>query len=311
MMWWYILPAIFLGWGLGANDSANVFGPPVANGMIPYRKATIVASIFVVLGAVIGGAAGLKTIGSLSNSNLMESTLSVLGGAISVAIMTYFGLPVSTSQAIVGGIVGIGLLTGKVNWMVLVKIVICWIATPIGALIIGFILYKILAPLFSKIKSITLQNRILIITAWIAGAYGAYSLGANNVANVTGAFVGVLLSVNSAALIGGLAIAFGILTYSKKVMLTVGKRIIELDYFSSLISILAEALTVWIFAIIGVPVSTSQAVVGGVLGAGLARGTNLANKRMLIRIFLGWVQTPVISGVVSIVLYLIFKIKGV
>ncbi len=220
--------------------------------------------------------------------------------------MTFLGLPVSTSQAVVGGILGIGLLKGSVNWGILWKIVICWVTTPIGALAIGYVMYKSIAPLFSKIKSITLQDRILVLATWIVGAYGAYSLGANNVANVTGAFVGNLLTVEQAALIGGLAIASGVLTYSKKVMLTVGKKLIELDHFSSLISIFAEALTVWIYALIGVPVSTSQAIVGGVLGAGLARGTSLANMVTLYRILFGWVGTPTIAGLISAGLYLIF-----
>ncbi len=303
-MFWLLIPSLMLGWGLGANDAANVFGPPVASRMIPYKWAVIVSAIFVIIGAITGGAAGLHTIGNLSeNSTSLDSSLAVLGGAISVAIMTFFGLPVSTSQAVVGGILGVGFIKGGVNFAVLVKIVICWVTTPIGALGIGYLLYKLFAPIFSKIGSIRIQDKILVYSAWIVGAYGSYSLGANNVANVTGAFVGNLLNVESAALIGGFAIALGILTYSKRVMLTVGKKIIELDHFSSLISILAESITVWIYAIIGVPVSTSQAVVGGVLGAGLARGTSLANWKMLYRIFFGWLGTPVIAGLVSYGVY--------
>jgi PiT family inorganic phosphate transporter len=301
----YLIPSLMLGWSLGANDSANVFGPPVASRLVSYWKAVTVTAIFVVIGAVTGGAAGLETIGSLSQSTTAESAISVLGGAISVILMTIFGLPVSTSQAVVGGILGIGLIKGSVNWGVLWKIVICWVTTPIGALAIGFVMYKLIAPLFSKIKSITLQDRILVIATWIVGAYGAYSLGANNVANVTGAFVGTLLTVQQAALIGGLAIAAGSITYSKKVMMTVGKKLIELDHFSSLISIFAEAVTVWIYALIGVPVSTSQAIVGGVLGAGIARGTNLANFVTLYRILFGWVGTPTIAGLISAGLYVL------
>ncbi len=301
----YIIPSLMLGWSLGANDAANIFGPPVASRLVPYWRAVIVSAIFTVVGAVTGGAAGLHTIGNLSHSSVLESSFSVLGGAISVIIMTILALPVSTSQAVVGGILGIGLLKGSVNWAVLWKIVICWVTTPIGALFFGYVVYKITAPFFSKIKSIALQDKVLVVMTWMIGAYGAYSLGANNVANVTGAFVGNLLTVQQAALIGGLAIASGTLTYSKKVMMTVGKKIIELDHFSSLISIFAEALTVWIYALIGVPVSTSQAIVGGVLGAGFARGTNLADRKMLFRILFGWVGTPVIAGIISAVLYIL------
>ncbi len=301
----YIIPSLILGWSLGANNTSSVFGPAVMNRLISYWKAVIVTAVFVVLGSVLGGAAGLQTIGNLSHSSVLESSLAVLGGAISVIFMTVLALPVSISQAVVGGIIGIGFLKGNVNWAVLWKIGICWVTTPLGALGIGFLTYRLGAQMFSKIKSIALQDKVLVVMTWMIGAYGAYSLGANNVANVTGAFVGNLLTVQQAALIGGLAIASGTLTYSKKVMMTVGKKIIELDHFSSLISIFAEALTVWIYALIGVPVSTSQAIVGGVLGAGFARGTNLADRKMLFRILFGWVGTPVIAGIISAVLYIL------
>ena len=302
----YVLPSIFLGWALGANDAANVFGPSVASGLVPYRKATIVSAIFVVIGAVVGGAAGLETIGSLSAGDVVEGALSVLSAAISVTIMTYLGLPVSTSQAVVGGIVGIGLILGGINWKILLKVVIAWLATPFGAMLLGYILYKIATPIFRRIKSVQVQDLFLKIAAWIIGAYGSFSLGANNVANVTGALVGKYLSVQMAALIGGLSIAFGILTYSRKVMMTVGKRIVELDHFSSLISILAESLTVWVYALIGVPVSTSQAIVGGVLGAGYAKGTRLGSKKILLRIIFGWVGTPTVAGIISMGIYWIY-----
>ncbi|HIP92577.1 MAG TPA: inorganic phosphate transporter [Thermotoga sp.] len=302
----FIFPAIFLGWALGANDAANVFGPSVASGLVPYRKAIIVSAIFVVIGAIVGGAEGLKTIGSLSTGGAAEGALSILSAAISVTIMTYLGLPVSTSQAVVGGIVGIGLILGGINWKILLKVVIAWLATPFGAMLLGYILYKIATPIFRRIKSVQIQDLSLKIVAWIVGAYGSFSLGANNVANVTGALVGSYLSIPMAALIGGLSIAFGILTYSKKVMMTVGKKIVELDHFSSLISIFAESLTVWVYALIGVPVSTSQAIVGGVLGAGYAKGTSLGSKKILLRIIFGWVGTPTVAGIISMSVYWLY-----
>ena len=302
----YIIPSLILGWSLGANNTSSVFGPAVMNRLISYWKAVIVTAVFVVLGSVLGGAAGLQTIGNLSHSSVLESSLAVLGGAISVIFMTVLALPVSISQAVVGGIIGIGFLKGNVNWAVLWKIGICWVTTPLGALGIGFLTYRLGAQMFSKIKSIALQDKVLVVMTWMIGAYGAYSLGANNVANVTGAFVGNLLTVQQAALIGGLAIASGTLTYSKKVMMTVGKKLVELDPFSSLVSMFAEALTVWIYSLVGVPVSASQAIVGGVLGAGIARGTNLVSKKMLFKIFFGWIGTPTISGIVSILLYKAF-----
>ncbi|HDM71012.1 MAG TPA: inorganic phosphate transporter, partial [Thermotogales bacterium] len=129
-MWLVFIPAIFFGWALGANDAANIFGPLVGTGVVRYRTAVIVTAIFVITGAMLEGARGLETISNLSVQDIKSAGISALSAAISVALMTYFGLPVSSSQAIVGSIVGIGLLKGQVNWGILVKVLICWVTTP-------------------------------------------------------------------------------------------------------------------------------------------------------------------------------------
>jgi PiT family inorganic phosphate transporter len=139
-----------------------------------------------------------------------------------------------------------------------------------------------------------------------AGCYGAYSLGANNVANVTGVYVGSgLLTPFQAALAGGLSIAFGVLTYSKKVMNTVGKKIVHLDGFSAFVSEFSAAITVHLFTQVGVPVSSSQAIVGAVTGVGLVKGARTVKKRTLIEIAFGWVSTPLFCAVIA---YLMMRI---
>ncbi len=78
-------------------------------------------------------------------------------------------------------------------------------------------------------------------------------------------------------------------------MMTVGKGLVKLDAFSAFIVVLSESITVHIYAIIGVPVSTSQAVVGAVLGIGIVRGVRTVNKRVLGGILVAWATTPLIS----------------
>jgi len=130
--------------------------------------------------------------------------------------------------------------------------------------------------------------------------YSAYSLGANNVANVTGVYVGAgVVSPFLAALIGALAIGAGILTFSRRVVRTVGNRIVSLDHLTALIVVLAEAITLNVYALIGVPVSASQAVVGAVLGIGLVKGVKTIDGRVLVRVLFGWIGTPAIAGAIS------------
>lgn len=331
MVWFYLLSGIFLGWSLGANDAANVFGTAVATKMVKFRTAAIIASIFVIIGAVISGAGAAHTLGKLGAVNALSGSFTVaLSAAITVAWMTKMGLPVSTTQAIVGAIVGWDLFAGAlIDTDALTKIVSTWVLNPIITGIFSYLLYKGVNFLLKHAKihllELDMYTRILLI---LIGAFGAYSLGANNIANVMGVFVTAnpfkdlnlfyvlhLSGTQILFLIGGLAIAFGIFTYSYKVMKTVGKSIFKLSPLNALIVVLAESLVLFMFAsesltrlLISlhlpplplVPISSSQAVVGGVIGIGIAKGGGRAiNLGVLNKIVAGWALTPITSGIIS------------
>jgi PiT family inorganic phosphate transporter len=300
-----LLSGVFLGWSLGANDASNAFGSAVASKMVKFWTAAILASLFVLLGALLEGQAGIETLAGLTDMSLKKAVIASVSAAVTVTLMTAIGLPVSTSQAVVGAILGIGFLNRQVNMGGLGKVVICWFGTPIGGMVIAAVIYKLLAAVYNRSPIDLFNSDILLrISLIAAGSYAAYALGANNVANVTAVFVGAgQLKVFSAALLGAMSIALGILTFSRKVMETVGKKLVKLDPFSALIVVLAEAITVHFFTIVGVPVSTSQAVVGAVLGVGVVKGINTVRRRTLINILIGWFFTPAIAGFVAVVIY--------
>ena len=299
-----LLGGIFLGWSLGANDASNVFGPSVSSGMIRFWTAAILASIFVLIGALLQGQPGIETLKGLTQLTLEQAVVCSVAAAVTVTIMTGLRLPVSTSQAVVGAIIGIGLLNRQLNVAGLEKVVVCWFGTPVGGMIISIVLYQLLAEGYNRLRVNLFQSDILIRLCLIpAGLYGAYALGANNVANATAVFVGAgKLSAFSAALVGGLSIALGILTFSKPVMQTVGKRLVNLDAFSALVVVVAEAITVHIYTFIGVPVSASQAVIGAVVGVGIVKGIKTVSRRTLAHILTGWFLTPVVSSLIAIIL---------
>ncbi len=296
-----LLGGVFLGWSLGANDASNVFGSAVASRMLKFWTAAVLASVFVLLGALLQGQAGIETLKGLTQFTLEQAVVSSVAAATTVTIMTILGFPVSTSQAVVGAILGIGILNQQLNLAGLGKVVACWFGTPVGAVVIAVIIYRVLAAFYNNLKINLFQSDTLIrLSLIVAGSYGSYALGANNVANVTAVFVGAgHLSVFSAALIGGLSIGLGILTFSKRVMETVGKKLVRLDPFSALVVLLAEAITVHIFTFIGVPVSTSQAVIGAVLGVGIIKGISTVSGRTLVNILIAWLLTPAVAGFIA------------
>ena len=310
---WSLLGGIFLGWSLGANDAANAFGSAVSSKMIKFWTAALLAALFVLLGALFEGRAGIETLQGLTNMTLKQAVVSSVAAAITVTIMTFLKLPVSTSQAVVGTILGMGFYNREIDLMGLGKVVACWFGTPIGGLCIAAVLYKIMAAFYNRARIDLFGSDMLLKSALvIVGSYAAYALGANNVANVTAVFVGAgTLTIFSAALIGGLSIGFGILTGSRRVMETVGRKLVRLDPFSALVVVLAEAITVHLFTMVGVPVSTSQALIGAVIGVGLIKGIKTVSKRTLRNILLGWFLTPMVACFIGMALYFAVNLQFV
>ena len=325
----FLSSGLFLGWALGANDAANVFGTAVGTRMVRWGTAAAICSIFVVLGAVISGGGASDTLGKLGAITALPGAfMTALAAAISVYIMTKSGLAVSTSQAIVGGIVGWNLFSGQpTDTKILMTIVTTWVLCPILAAIIAIILYKALRIYlrYSKLHLVR-TDAYLRLGLLLAGAFGAYALGANNIANVVGVFLPAIefstlelggISFSPAQqlfLIGGLAIAFGVMTYSKGVMMTVGGGLGRISPVAAFVAVVSHSIVLFAFASRGleawllsmglptiplVPVSSSQAVVGAIVGIAILQGAAGIRWRLLGTIVMGWVATPIMAGFIS------------
>jgi len=304
--------ALFLGWALGANDSANCFGTAVATGMVRWFRAAVLTALFVILGAWIGGAAGLNTYGKgiTSVGSGTEALIVTLSAALAATLLTFLKLPISTSQAVAGGLVALGLIQHDVQTARVGKMLLCWALTPVGAALIAYTLSAVASHTVRRMAmSFVFYDQAVRSGLVVAGCYAAYALGANNVANVTGPCFGANeMSLTQAKLVGGCAIALGALTFSRPVMSTIGKGVAEIDSLGALIAVLASAVTVHVYSLdfLAIPVSSSQAIVGGVLGVGLHSGIKTVNRWGLYRIATGWFFTPVISGVLAAVGYQAF-----
>jgi PiT family inorganic phosphate transporter len=334
----FLLGGLFLGWSLGANDAANVFGTAVGTRMMRFRTAAIICSIFVILGAIISGSGTTETLGKLGAINALPGAFAAcVAAGLSVYLMTRFGLPVSTTQAIVGAIVGWNIYTGSsTNTKILITILSTWILCPIIAGLIAMFFY-VLAKKFihsSKLHILRLDayTRAALI---LAGAFGAYSLGANNIANVMGVFVPIspftdinvmnifiFSSKEQLFLLGGIAIAIGVFTYSRRVMFTVGNDLSKMSPVAAFIVVISHSIVLFLFASQGisnflqsinlpsiplVPVSSSQAVVGAVIGIGLLKGGKEVRWSVAGKISLGWVTLPVIAALMSFMILFILQ----
>lgn len=267
MLYLYILGGLFLGWSLGANDAANVFGNAVGSRMISFKKAAILCSLFVIIGAVIQGAGASETITKLGNIDVLYGSFAVtLSAAVSVYVMSYFGLPVSSSQVVVGGIIGWNIFVGQTTDTVsLTKIAYAWLYSPLLGGIFAVLLYLLIRFILNTCNFHLLKRDVVLRYALIiAGIIGSYSLGANNIANVMGVFINsiplnsfclfkiiVITGPQQLFFIGGLAIALGVLTYSKKTMKTIGNGVFKLNTEASLAVVLSHSLVLFLFSSLG------------------------------------------------------------
>jgi PiT family inorganic phosphate transporter len=325
----FLSSGLFLGFSLGANDSANVFGTAVASRMIRFGTAAALASVFILLGAVVSGAGAAHGLGELGAVNALSGAFTVaLSAAVTVYLMTRSGLPVSTTQAIVGAIVGWNLFSGSVTDLaVLSKIAGTWVAAPVLGAITAMFLY-------ASVRAFIRAGRIHLLaldsyTRWgliAAGILGSYSLGANNIGNVMGVFLSsspfVGFEVGAVAVsgaqqlffVGAIAIAVGVITFSKPVMMTVGRGILPLTPTGAFVSVVSHAVVLLLFSSITlqhflvsnslppiplIPVSSSQAIVGAVIGIAFLdgrRGLRQIRWNQVGGILASWVATPIISG---------------
>ena len=335
----YLSSGLFLGWSLGANDAANIFGTAVGTKMIRFKTAAITASIFVILGAVIQGAGASNTLGQLGSISTLAAAFTVaLSAALTVYWMTRLKLPVSTSQSIVGAIIGWNFYTNNpTDLHTLTKIVTTWISGPILGGISAVLLFMLVKRISKKTKlHLLYRDSFIRYGLLFVGAFGAYSLGANNIANVMGVFTGAVDlpvidlgfiqfdSTQQLFFIGGIAIAIGIFTYSRHVMATVGNALMPLTSEAAIVVVLSQALVLFIFSSQGlsdafqsiglpaiplVPVSSSQIIIGSIIGIGLYKGGKEIKYNILGSISLGWVATPLIAGILAF--FMLFFVNNV
>ncbi|MBW2058973.1 MAG: anion permease [Deltaproteobacteria bacterium] len=300
---------IYVGWNIGANDTANCIGTVVGAELIPYRRAVALVAVFAFLGAALQGHHVMKTIGKgIVTEELPFAAVFVAlvcGGGF-VTLATFFKIPVSTSQSMVGGVVGIGLAVGaNVDFSKFVTILESWVVCPALTLALSCGITRLLGSLLGRLKgSVIFVQNLLGWLAILSGCYVAYSMGANNAGNAVGPIANLgIVHPRTLVAIGGGALALGSITYGRKVSDTVGKGITSLDLSGAFAAQMSSAFGIHLFSIMGIPISTSSAVVGAVAGTGLAKGARSISKKTVLTILAGWVLTPSFAGLSSFLLY--------
>ena len=271
------------------------------------------------------------TLGELRLKSALKAAIIFACAAITVFVMSYMKFPVSANQSITGAVIGWGLCYAnyddpavmKGNIAEILEFMSTWLINPLGAALISFVLVFIVKKFLEKRLTSMKRYDVIIKVGYIAaGAFSAFSIGQNSSASVTAFYYdatgeganliygneGWLTGARIAAIVGGLAIAIGVLTFSKRVMMTVGGSIAEISQVDGFVVIIASALTVVLMGnLMGIPVSTSQSVVGAVIGAGLVGGAKKVHFGVLKNVAIAWISSPTVAGLLAFLVGLATK----
>ncbi len=304
--------ALFMGLNIGGNNAAASMGAAYGAKVRTKYQAVLLIGLFSVFGAVIDGGAVIKSLGTgilPEGTILLEGAImAVAASGITVFLANLLRVPISTSQAAVGSVVGIGFFYGasKINVPFVGYIISWWIITPIFAWLIAYIMGKylythILIWLADHHDSDASIRKSLNILLTISGCYVAYSAGANNAANAVGPFVGSgIIESTPGAVFGGLAISLGALLMGGRVLDTVGKEITELCVIRATFVEFTSAFIVHIASIKGIPVSLGEIVAAGIIGIGCANsGMHIVKGEVVRKILIAWVFSPLFAGAVA------------
>jgi PiT family inorganic phosphate transporter len=328
-----LVAGFYMAWNIGANDLANSMGDVVGSRSLTLAQVIPLAGVLNLLGAIFFGSRvtltvgkGIVPIAQIDPHLVTVGALAILLGAgLWITLATYFNVPVSTTHAIVGAVLGFGLVSaaqgfigpGEIRWPVLLKVVLSWVLSPVSGAIMAFFIYRSIRRfLIDRVSDLARLEKVFRYFVIVSSGYQAFSHGSNDVAN---AIAPVAMAIGSGGgmelprwilAFGGLGITIGIATWGYRVVWTIGQRITELTPTRAFSADVAAATTVFICSRLGLPVSTTHTLVGATIGIGLARGMEALNLRMVRDIVISWLLTVPIAAAIAAFLYLIFLTLG-
>jgi len=316
-----IIIALIFDFVNGFNDSANSVATVIGTRVLKPLHAVALSAAANFVGPFVFGVAVATTIakGIVSPDEItVYMIFGGLAGAIAwSSLCTYFGLPISNRHSLIGGIMGAGIIGLGFEQLVyggLTKVFAGIIIAPIGGIIFGMALVGIIIAIFAKRKP-AVVNRTFGRLSIISSAWLALTHGANDGQKTMGIIVLILFSAGiiseihmplwviiAAASAMGLGTFFG----GYKVIKTLGLKITRLKPYQGFAAQTGGGVMLAIFALLGIPASTTHAITGSVMGAGAARRIRAVRWRVSRQIIFSWVITiPGAAGLAIAFTYII------
>ncbi|RXJ02026.1 anion permease [Anaerobacillus alkaliphilus] len=307
--------AFFFAMNIGASGTAAAMGPAYGSGAIKKKKhAMFIVAVFAFLGALAGGEVVRTIGGGIIPAEIInvEVTVIILAAAcLTLFIANLLGIPLSTSEVVVGSLVGAGIAFQAVYFERLLMIISFWVIVPIVAFVLAVLagkLIRLLEKKYPALKDNGKWHKWLVILLILSGGLEAYAAGMNNVANAVGPLVGAgLIEISTAVIVGGLFVSLGAVLLGGKVLETNGKKITRISLLQgSAVSITGGTLVI-IASIFGLPVPLTQVTTSAIVGIGTVNtGFKVLQKDIIKKIAMVWIVSPVFSLVLCYGLITLF-----
>jgi len=301
-----IIVALIFDFVNGFNDSANSVATVIGTRVLKPLHAVALSAAANFVGPFIFGVAVATTIAKGIVSPDEITVYMIIGGLTGAiawsSLCTYFGLPISNSHSLIGGIMGAGIAGLGFEQLVyggLVKVFAGIIIAPIGGIVFGMALVGIVIAIFAKYRP-AIVNRTFGRLSIISSAWLALTHGANDGQKTMGIIVLILFSADLISeihmplwVIFAAASAMGLGTFfgGYKVIKTLGFKITRLKPYQGFAAQTGGGLMLAIFAILGIPASTTHAITGSVMGAGAARRKRAVRWKVSRQIIFSWIIT--------------------
>jgi len=316
-----IIVALIFDFVNGFNDSANSVATVIGTRVLKPLHAVALSAAANFIGPFVFGVAVATTIakGIVSPDEItVYMIIGGLAGAIAwSSLCTYFGLPISNSHSLIGGIMGAGIIGLGFETLVyggLTKVFAGIIIAPIGGIVFGMALAGIIIAVFARRKP-AVVNRTFGRLSIISSAWLALTHGANDGQKTMGIIVLILFSAGIISeihmplwVIVAAASAMGLGTFfgGYKVIKTLGLKITRLKPYQGFAAQTGGGMMLAIFAVLGIPASTTHAITGSVMGAGAARRKRAVRWKVSRQIIFSWVITiPGAAGLAIAFTYII------
>ncbi len=302
----------------GFHDSANSVSTVISTRVLSPVAAVSMAAFFNFVAFAVFGVAVATTIGQgVVNPEIItpDLVLAALIGAISWDLITwYLGLPSSSSQALIGGLVGAAVVkagVGSLVWAGLGKTLSFMVISPVVGFLLAFGLMTLLIRSFFTIP-LHVVNRYFRRLQLVSAALVSLSHGTNDAQKTMGVVTALLVSTGYlstfavplwVALLAASAIALGTFFGGWRIVRTLGFRMTKLDPVHGFSIETASAATIIVSSVLGIPVSTTQVVSGGVMGSGATMGASTVRWGVARRIVWAWILTIPLSALMAALVY--------